>query len=287
MTFTGKTKNLGLIGYPVEHSLSPVIQNPAIEAAGLDYAYIAMPVEKTRLGEAVGGLKSLGFKGFNITIPHKIGIMEFLDEVDENAKMIGAVNTVVIKDGKLYGHNTDATGFVTALEKKGFVIKGKKATLLGAGGAARAVIWGLIKSGIQSIDIGVRNVAKVEPLAEAFRQYVPITVSDWETPAFQKGLAAADLLVNTTPLGMLPHTDAMPLVDWDYIRKDTFVYDIIYVPQRTKFLQQAQDRGNPTLNGEGMLVEQGAAAFKLWTGHEADIGLMTEALRRHLGSSHA
>lgn len=285
MTFTGKTKNLGLIGYPVEHSLSPVIQNPAIAASGQDFAYIAMPVKEVELETAVKGLQALGFCGFNVTIPHKVNIIKFLDAIDENAKMIGAVNTVVVEDGKLTGHNTDSVGFVTGLEKKGFVVKGKKAVLLGAGGAARAVVWGLIKSGIESIILGVRNPQKAKPLAEAFSSYAKIKVQDWEAQEFQDSLSEADLLVNTTPLGMYPKTEAMPPIHWEYIKKETFVYDIIYVPQQTKFLQEAQKRGNPILNGEAMLVEQGAAAFKLWTGKSPDSDLMTKALRESLSNS--
>lgn len=279
MVFTGKTRNLGLIGFPVEHSLSPAIQHAAIQAAGLDYAYIAMPVEAEALSKAVAGLKSLGFSGFNVTIPHKVNVMEFLDDMDEQAKMIGAVNTVAIKDGRLYGHNTDSIGFITSLEENGFSIKGRSAVLLGAGGGARAVIGGLINAGISSIEIGVRNVAKVQPLVDYFSAYVAIKAYDWQEEAFQKRLATVDLLVNTTPLGMYPRTDDMPLVNWDYIKKDTFVYDIIYTPQKTKFLRQAEQRGNPILNGEGMLLGQMVAALKIWTGRDVDIDSMRKALR--------
>lgn len=282
MTFTGKTKNLGIIGYPIEHSLSPAIQGAAIETAGIDYSYIAMPVSPEKLSLAVTGLASLGFSGFNVTIPHKVAIMDYLDEIDESARMIGAVNTVAVRDGKLYGYNTDCTGFMAPLHKQGVSMKGKRAVLLGAGGAARAIIWGLIMDGVQKIEIGVRNPEKVEPLVAAFRKHVTIEVKNWEDAAFERNLELADLIVNTTPLGMSPHIDEMPRINWDYVNKETFIYDIIYVPQMTKFLQMAQQNGNPVLNGEGMLVEQGAAAFKIWTGCEADVEVMTKALRAYL-----
>lgn len=280
---TGKTKNLGIIGFPVEHSLSPVLQNAALTAAGLDFSYIAMPVRAKNLESAVRGIQSLGFRGFNVTIPHKTAIMPFLDSVDESARIIGAVNTVVNDKGQLCGYNTDVSGFSEALIGHGFMPAGKTAALLGAGGAARAVIWGLVKNKIGSIRIGVRNVAKARPLTDFFNQYVDIELFDWEDALFQKGLAAADLLVNTTPLGMNPHTEAMPLVKWEYVDARTFVYDVIYTPEKTKFLLMAEKNGNTILNGMEMLLGQGAAAFKLWTGKSADAGVMAAALHKALG----
>lgn len=282
LLYTGKTQNLGIIGCPVEHSLSPVMQNAALLKAGLDYAYIAMPVQPENLSKAVEGILALGFRGFNVTIPHKVKIMPFLDTLDENAKMIGAVNTVVIEQGKLAGYNTDSIGFIVALKKQNFVIEHKKAALLGAGGAARAIIWGLISNKIQQIVIGVRNIEKVKPLVEEFKSFIDIQLFHWEDPVFQKKLGSVDLLINTTPLGMYPKIDESPVVNWQYIKKDTFVYDIIYTPQETKFLAAAKKHGNPTLNGEQMLVEQGVAAFELWTKQTPDTHIMTEQLQKAL-----
>jgi shikimate dehydrogenase len=209
--------------------------------------------------------------------------MSLLDTIDENARMIGAVNTVVIEQGKLAGYNTDSIGFIVALKKQNFVIEHKKAALLGAGGAARAIIWGLISNKIQEIVIGVRNIEKVKPLVEEFKRFINIELFYWEDPVFQKKLGSVDLLINTTPLGMYPKIDESPAVNWQYIKKDTFVYDIIYTPQETKFLAAAKKHGNPTLNGEQMLVEQGAAAFELWTKQRPDIQIMTEQLQKALG----
>lgn len=280
--FTGKTINLGVIGSPIAHSLSPAMQNAGIQAAGLDYAYIAMPVAEENLGQAVEGLKSLGFLGFNVTIPHKQAVMAYLDEIHEDARIIGAVNTVKNENGRLTGYNTDVTGFIDALKNRGFSPAGKDAVLLGAGGAARAIIWGLIKEKIHSLTIGVRNAAKAQPLVEDFKQYLNITVLDWHSPAFTARLPQARLLINATPLGMTPHIDAMPPVDWQQIAPDTFAYDIIYTPAETLFLKTARERGCQPLNGEAMLVGQGAEAFRLWTGKKLPQEPMAAALRAAL-----
>ena len=198
----GTTKNLGVMGWPIAHSLSPVLQNAAIEEAGLDYVYISLPVPPEKLKEAVAGLRAMQFTGWNVTIPHKQAIMAELDAVDEDARIIGAVNTVVNRDGHLTGYNTDCIGFMQPLAQQGFSPKGKEATLLGAGGAARAVIWGLLRAKVKRITLGVRNPAKAARLAQEFADYGEIQVLHWEDGAFLDHLAVTDLLVNTTPLGM-------------------------------------------------------------------------------------
>lgn len=278
----GTTKNLGVMGWPIAHSLSPVLQNAAIEEAGLDYVYISLPVPPEKLKEAVAGLRAMQFTGWNVTIPHKQAIMAELDAVDEDARIIGAVNTVVNRDGHLTGYNTDCIGFMQPLAQQGFLPKGKKATILGAGGAARAVIWGLLRAKVKRITLGVRNPAKAARLAEEFAAYGEIQVLHWEDSAFAEHLAVTDLLVNTTPLGMYPHVEGMPPVDWTKLKKDALVYDIIYTPERTRFLSEAQAHGHAIINGEGMLAGQGAAAFTLWTGVAPDLALMKRALREEL-----
>lgn len=278
----GTTKNLGVMGWPIAHSLSPVLQNAAIEEAGLDYVYISLPVPPEKLKEAVAGLRAMQFTGWNVTIPHKQAIMAELDAVDEDARIIGAVNTVVNRDGHLTGYNTDCIGFMQPLAQQGFLPKGKEATILGAGGAARAVIWGLLRAKVKRITLGVRNPAKAARLAEEFAAYGEIQVLHWEDSAFAEHLAVTDLLVNTTPLGMYPHVEGMPPVDWTKLKKDALVYDIIYTPERTRFLSGAQAHGRAIINGEGMLAGQGAAAFTLWTGVAPDLALMKRALREEL-----
>lgn len=280
--FTGKTINMGVIGNPIAHSLSPAMQNAGIQAAGLDYAYIAMPVLNENLRAAVEGLKALGFRGFNVTIPHKQAIMDYLDEIDEDAKIIGAVNAVKNENGYLTGYNTDVTGFVDGMKQQGFSPSGKNAVLLGAGGAARAIIWGLIKEKVSTLTIGVRNVVKVQPVANYFSRYMRIEVLDWHSPEFAAQLSRAQLLINSTPLGMTPNTESMPPVDWEKVSPDAFVYDIIYTPAETLFLKTAREHGCQTLNGEAMLVGQGAEAFRLWTGLTLPQAPMAAALRAAL-----
>lgn len=283
---TGTTQNLGVMGWPIRHSLSPVLQNAALEKAGLDYVYVALPVPPEKLRTAVAGLQAMGFAGWNVTIPHKQAIMPLLDEIDEDARIIGAVNTVIHKDGRLIGHNTDVTGFLLPFKRRGIDLCGKKAALLGAGGAARAVIWGLLREGVSSLAIGVRNPRKAEPLIEEFAPYGILHIHHWEDEAFREELGEADLLVNTTPLGMTPHTDGMPPVVWQDLKASAIVYDIIYTPAHTRFLREAAAHGHTILNGEEMLAGQGAAAFALWTGQEADLDCMLTALRAELSSRH-
>lgn len=270
------------MGWPIAHSLSPVLQNAAIKEAGLDYVYISLPVPPEKLKEAVAGLKAMNFAGWNVTIPHKQAIMAELDEVAEDARIIGAVNTVVNREGHLTGYNTDHIGFMQPLTAEGFEPEGKEVTLLGAGGAARAVIWGLLHAKVRRITLGVRNPQKAEKLAKEFSAYGDIRVLHWEDEAFREHLAVTDLLVNTTPLGMYPKIEGMAPVDWDKLKKSALVYDIIYTPALTRFLREASEHGHTVINGEGMLAGQGAAAFTLWTGIQPDLALMKKALRAEL-----
>lgn len=284
---TGKTKNLGVMGWPIAHSLSPILQNAALEQAGIDYVYIAVPVRKADLGAAVRGLSALNFTGWNVTIPHKSAIIAHLDAIDADAKAIGAVNTVQNKDGKLTGYNTDVEGFLQSLFLAGFDPKGKRTVILGAGGAARAVCYGLLKQGAAEVVIAVRNHEKGQAFLDSFAVFakdfsVKIQVVDFECAAFRSAEKEADLVVNTTPLGMTPNVGEMPPVDFDLLKEDAFCYDIIYTPAKTKFLEEAAGRGHRILNGEMMLVLQGAAAFRRWTGEEPDILLMQSALHEAL-----
>ena len=279
---TGKTKTLAVIGNPVSHSLSPVFQNAAIEAAGLDYIYTAFPVADGKLEAAINGMRAMEISGLNVTIPHKERVMKYLDSIDRDAEILGAVNTIVNKDGVLTGYNTDVKGFVGGMKEKGFEPKGKKTVLLGAGGAARAIIWGLIQEGVASITIGVRNVPKARPLVEYFSKYMEITLLDWSTAEFEAALEKTELLINATPLGMCPYVEAMPPVNWDKVPKGILAYDIIYTPAETLFLKTAREHGCETLNGEAMLVGQGAESLRLWTGIEPDTEVMKKALRQAL-----
>ena len=282
--FTGNTKNLGIMGWPVEHSLSPAMQNAALAAKGLDYSYIPLPVKPEHLEIAVKGLWAAGFCGWNVTIPHKSAIMPLLSSVDKDAQILGAVNTVAVSEGNLAGYNTDVAGFLRGLQSAGFDPRGQRTAVLGAGGAARAVVWGLCKSGAKSIFVAARNREKSRSLAEKLETYGNVTGADWKDPAFSAVLPETDLLVNTTPLGMFPHLEDAPPVDLGLLRKGALVYDVIYTPSKTMFLGKAEALGHPIVNGESMLVGQGAESFRIWTGGEPDTELMQRILRNSLSA---
>lgn len=275
-------QQLGIIGYPVGHSLSPAMQQAAIEAEGLPYRYTAMEVLPEKLVATVSKLRNSSFRGFNVTIPHKTAVMPLLDEIHEDARRIGAVNTVVQEEGRLIGYNTDAAGFLEGLRGVGRTFAGKNAVLLGAGGAARALLWALVKEGVEKILLGVRNVEKTRELLRDFSFAGNVMAVSWTEALFRERLAEADLVVNATPLGMVPHTEGMPPVDWRALKAHAFLYDIIYTPAKTRFLREGEANGHETLNGIPMLIGQGAAAFRLWTGQEADREAMGRALSASL-----
>ncbi len=280
---TGKTKILGVIGAPIAHSLSPIIQNVALHEAGLDYVYTAFPVHRVALASAVCGLRDAGVVGFNVTIPFKTEIMPLLDALSEDAQRIRAVNTVVIaSDGTMTGHNTDVTGFMAGFAARGIGLAGKRTVLIGAGGAARAALWGLLRSGVSSVCIGVRNLAKGKALCTDFAADGTLAVYCFDDPHFRDVLCTADIVVQTTPIGMSPQTDAMPPVDPAAISPSAAVYDLIYTPAETAFLRAAAAHGCTTINGETMLVMQGAEAFSLWTGVRPNTDLMQRVLREEL-----
>ena len=279
---TGKTRLLAVIGAPIGHSLSPIIQNAALHAAGLDYVYAALPVRADALASAVRGLCNAGIAGFNVTIPFKTEIIPLLDALSEDARRIQAVNTVVIEDGRMVGHNTDVAGFLAGFAERGIALTGKKAVLIGAGGAARAALWGLLRSGISSVVIGVRNASKGAALAADFAADGDVRAVSFDDSAWIAACSDADLVVQTTPLGMTPHTEEMPPVDAAVINPSAVVYDLIYTPAETRFLREARARGCETINGETMLVAQGAEAFSLWTGVRPDMELMKRTLREEL-----
>ena len=280
---TGKTKLLGVLGAPIGHSLSPIIQNEALRAAGLDYVYAALPVRADALTSAVHGLRDAGIAGFNVTIPFKTEIIPLMDDLSEDARRIHAVNTVIVEEnGRLVGHNTDVTGFLAGFAERRIALTEKKAVLVGAGGAARAVLWGLLRSKVSSVVIGVRNASKGAALAADFATHGDVRAYGFDDPAFTSALGSADIIVQTTPLGMTPHVGEMPPVDVAAIKSSAVFYDLIYTPAETRFLRAAAAHGHETINGETMLVAQGAEAFFLWTGVRPDMELMKRVLREEL-----
>lgn len=284
---TGKTKLLGVIGNPIEHSLSPVMHNAALESLGADYVYLPWRIEPQNLSVAIEGFRVTDVVGFNITIPHKQAIIPLLSEVSSLARAVGAVNTVVRKDNKWIGTNTDVSGFLAPLQTLDRDWQNQIAVILGNGGAARAVVAGCTQLGFGEVYVVGRNADKLEE----FRQ-------SWDNSDFAKNLRVCtwdklsqlipqvNLLVNTTPIGMYPKVDESPLNIEEIISlpPSAIAYDLIYTPKPTLFLQQAQDVGATAIDGLEMLVQQGAAALKIWL--ELDTvpdGVMRQALLKHLG----
>ena len=280
---SSEIKNFGIIGYPVAHSLSPQMHMAAFKAAGFpNYNYIKLEVQTGKLYLVAEGLRYLDFRGANVTIPHKQMIVPFLDAMDADAMIIGAVNTIINDGGILTGYNTDVAGFLAALAEANFLPEGSNAVILGAGGAARAIIWGLCKKRAEFISIGARNPKKAQALANDFLNYGSVEGFDWNSDEFKDFLKTADILINTTPLGMSPNVDDMPPVDLKLLPEGALVYDIIYPPAETKFLRTARELGYPTLNGVSMLLLQGKEAFRLFTGELPDMKVMTRTLQKFL-----
>ncbi|BBD60909.1 shikimate 5-dehydrogenase [Nostoc sp. HK-01] len=285
---TGTTKLLGVIGHPVEHSLSPVMHNAALAALGVDYIYLPFPIEPENLQIAIAGFAAIGVTGFSVTIPHKQAIMSLLSDITPVAQAIGAVNTVTRKNQQWVGTNTDIEGFIAPLQTTYQQDWSQKvAVILGNGGAARAVVAGCYQLGFAEIHVVGRNEPKViefrdswgsSPIAEKLQ------VHTW--PTLAKLIPQANLLVNTTPMGMYPQVDDSPLSAAEMIDlpSGAIAYDLIYIPQPTKFLQQAEKQGAIIIDGLEMLVQQGAAALKIWLQQETvPVDVMRQALRQHLG----
>ena len=283
---SSEVKNFGIIGYPVGHSLSPQVYKAAFEAEGLlNYNYIPLQVHAAKLYFAVEGLKALDFRGFNVTIPHKTNILKYLDAIDSDAMIIGAVNTVVNDGGMLTGYNTDVAGFLASLAEANFLPCDCHAVVLGAGGAARAILWSLCKKRAEHITIGARNPQKAQSLANDFLSYGNVEGLDWSSEEFKELMQEADILINTTPLGMFPNVDDMPPVDLKLLPEGALVYDIVYNPAETKLLRTAKELGYPTLNGMSMLLLQGKESYRLYTGQLPDMEVMTNTLHKFLNTN--
>lgn len=278
-------KIVGIIGYPLGHSVSPAMHNAAYRELGLDYEYIPFEVEPADLREALPGLRALHIAGFNVTIPHKETIIPLLDDVTKLARTIGAVNTVVNQEGELIGYNTDGPGFIESLnEDAGFEPAGKKAVVLGAGGASRAVATMLAEAGAASLIISDIIEDKAKELAE-YTGGLSHTKCGWSKPdsqSLKSEIEQADLLVNTTPLGMHPEVNKSPLPEKIKLPKKLLVYDLVYNPAETKLLKTARAAGCKAVSGLGMLVRQGALAFTVFTGEEAPIETMWTAAQKAL-----
>jgi shikimate dehydrogenase len=284
-TITGKTKLLGIIGYPIEHSLSPLMQNEAISRLNLDYVYLPFPVKSENLSAALDGFYAIHLQGFNVTIPHKQAIIPLLSEISDTAKIIGAVNTVWHTRKGWKGTNTDIDGFIAPLKQ----IKGNWSqicpVIFGNGGAARAVVVGCAELGCPEIHVVGRSQAKLAHFCQSWLD-TPLKsilkVHSWNN--LSQLVSATDLLINTTPVGMYPHVNQSPLdvTVIDKIKPGAIAYDLIYTPSPTLFLRQAQERGAIIIDGVEMLVQQGAAALEIWVQQRVPVEKMREVLLKNL-----
>lgn len=274
------TQLAGIFGYPLSHSLSPAFQQAAFNYYGLDVRYLAWETPPEALAEEVSKLRSGDFVGANVTIPHKESVIALLDEVDPLAQAIGAVNTIVKREGRLVGYNTDASGFMRELtEDGGFEPVGKRALLLGAGGAARAAAFALCREGVASITIANRNVSRAEALAEALHNdAVSVLAAQLDDMTLEPVALESDLIVNCTSVGMRhSETEGQTPLSGGIIPHEAVALDMVYNPQNTPFLAGARNAGATALGGMPMLIYQGAAAFEMWTEQAAPIDAMFAA----------
>lgn len=270
MQVDSHTRLFGVIGDPVSHSLSPAMHNTAFEKTGFNGVYLAFQIKDVQA--ALSGMRSMGIRGFSVTIPHKISVMAQIDAIDEMARNIGAVNTIVNDNGTLRGSNTDCLGAINALKEKTPIVD-KKVVLIGAGGAARAIAYG-IKA--EKGDLTIVNILEEEGRTLSKELSVPyFHLSSFSSLDY-------DILINATPVGMSPDTDAMP-IPLENLKEDRVVMDIVYNPIQTKLLKEAAQKGNQIVDGVAMFVYQGVAQFELWTGLDAPVNLMREVVLKALG----
>ena len=269
-----RSELVGAFGCPIEENPTGVMEEAAFAAKGLDYRYLTIRVEKGHLKDAISGIRAMGFRGINLTIPHKVEVLQYLDALSPAAEIIGAVNTVVNDGGKLWGENTDGKGFLQSLQLAGENVEGKTVTLLGAGGAGRAIAVECALAGAKKVLIVNGNPQRGEELAALVREKTKAEAAylPWEgTAAIPEG---TEILINATPIGLYPKVDEKPDIDYAAITPEMLVTDVVFNDPNTLFLQKAARRGAKTIDGLGMLACQGALNFTLWTGEEAPLDVM-------------
>ncbi len=272
------SQRLGIIGHPIGHSISPVFQQAALDAIDFDGTYEPWDVEPERVGEFINGLRAPDTLGINVTVPHKEAVIPFLDEVDDWATTAGAVNTIVNRQGRLTGHNTDGIGFLRALgEGAGFKPQGRAALVLGAGGSARGVVYALARAGIARLFVANRTPERAERLAQLAADS-GVAASAMALSEASRAAAEVSLIVNCTSMGMVhgPDETGAPL-SASHIPSAALVNDLVYNPLETPLLREAARAGAATLGGIQMLVYQGAASFEMWTSQDAPVAVMLEA----------
>jgi len=285
MTISGKTQVCGVIGDPIEHTLSPTIHNAAFNHLGLDFVFLAFRVKAAELENAVRGMRGLGIHGLNVTMPHKSTVIAYLDEIDSAVKFLGSANTILNKNGKLSGFNTDGTGALKALRENGAELSEKKVLLIGAGGAAKAIAFSLAKE-VGELAILNRTAEKAKKLAAALGRTLnkKVVGGSLSQDALAKNLRGSDVLINATNIGMHPRANqSIVLPQW--LRSDLTVMDIVYNPVETKLAKDAKAAGAKVISGVEMLIYQGAASFEIWTGRAAPIEVMRQAALSKLSSA--
>ncbi len=282
MNITSETKIYGLIGYPVKHSVSPQIHNAAFKTVGINAVYLTFEVKKEFLKKALDGVKALGIKGLNVTIPHKVNVIKYLNKLTYEAKLIGAVNTILNEGGKLIGFNTDYTGVLKTFETYKIDLTNKKIVLLGAGGAAKAIAFAIAEKA-SSLIILNRTKRKAVNLVKELNKKLKVNAlgNSLTFKALKNSLKDADILINATSVGMEPNVN-QTLVAKELLQKDMIVFDIIYNPLETKLLKEAREIGAKCINGVEMLIQQAAEAFKIWFKIEPPINEMRKAALKSL-----
>ncbi|MDB5104093.1 MAG: shikimate dehydrogenase [Fibrobacteres bacterium] len=290
MEIQGTTRLIALLGDPVAHSLSPAMHNPAFDHYGLDFAYVPLRVPAEGLKTAMDALRVFNFRGANVTLPHKQAVIPYLDEVTENSRMIGAVNTILNDGGRLIGTTTDPEGFLECYRESGHSFIGQSVAILGNGGSARTIAYSLLMNDRPSQVVLVgRDLRKSQQLASEIADRLDLLGGSSAMPA-PEAITLSDyssvkdeiqVVVNTTPVGMHPNVDASPL-DIEDLVAGQVIYDIVYAPERTRLIKDAESRGLQTVGGLGMLVHQGRASFEFWTGIKPDAKMFYEAAREKL-----
>ncbi|MGQ9500758.1 MAG: shikimate dehydrogenase [Anaerolineae bacterium] len=280
-----KEELVGVFGYPVAENPTCVMQQAAFEACGLQWRYLTIEVRPEQLADAMRGLRAFNMRGINLTIPHKVAVIPYLDRLSSEAQLIGAVNTVVAQAGELIGYNTDGKGFLRSVREDASVDpRGKRVVFLGAGGAARAMAVEMALAGVSHITIVNRTPARGEELACHLRERTGVAAEyvPWHNEYIVP--PDVDILINATSIGLFPNITEMPRVALSSIRNDLLVCDVIPNPPRTAFLTAVERQGARTLDGLGMLVYQGAIAFQMWTGVDPPIHVMRRALEEVFGA---
>jgi len=279
-----RSELVGCFGNPIDENPTGVVEEAAFREKGLDYRYLTVLVKEEDLGKAMAGVRAFNMRGVNLTIPHKVAVLQYLDELSPAAEIIGAVNMVVNNDGKLWGENTDGKGWLTSLKNENVDVAGKHVTILGAGGAARAISVECALAGAKEITIANIIRDQGEELVKLINERTPAKANFvfWDEKPFEVP-ADTDIFANATSVGLYPNCDQKPNVDYDTVKSNMVVTDVIFNDPNSLFLQEAAKRGAKTINGLGMLANQGAMNFTLWTGVEAPVELMEDVLKKEFG----